>query len=95
MTKDVEHFVKCFSDIQDSSVENSLFSLYPIFKIELFEGMTSQWRDKDANTHNKTFNSEFDLSKRNPGTKMEQRLKEWPINNQPNLKPILWACNNP
>jgi hypothetical protein len=31
MTKNVEHFFRCFSAIWYSSVENSLFSLYPIF----------------------------------------------------------------
>jgi hypothetical protein len=36
MTKDVEHFFKCFMAIQDSSVENSLFSSSPYFLIELF-----------------------------------------------------------
>jgi hypothetical protein len=36
MTKDVEHFFGCFSVIQDSSVENSLFSSVSHFKIGLF-----------------------------------------------------------
>jgi hypothetical protein len=31
MTKDAEHFFKCFSAIWDSSVENSLFSSVPHF----------------------------------------------------------------
>jgi hypothetical protein len=31
MSKDAEHFFKCFSAIQDSSVENSLFSSVSIF----------------------------------------------------------------
>jgi hypothetical protein len=31
MTKDVEHFFRCFSTIQVSSVENSLFSSVPYF----------------------------------------------------------------
>ena len=31
MSKDVEHFFKCFSAIRDSSVENSLFSFVPHF----------------------------------------------------------------
>jgi hypothetical protein len=35
LTKDVGHFFKCFSAIRDSSVENSLFSSVPHFKIEL------------------------------------------------------------
>jgi hypothetical protein len=38
-------------------------------------------------TH-KTFNPKFILFKRNAGTKMQQRLKEWPTNNQLNLRPI-------
>jgi hypothetical protein len=33
MTKDVEHFFKCFSVIKDSSVANSLFSSVPIFQM--------------------------------------------------------------
>ena len=36
MTKDAEHFFRCFSAIQYSSVENSLFSSVPHFKIGLF-----------------------------------------------------------
>jgi hypothetical protein len=28
-------------------------------------------------------------------TKMQQKLKEWPINKWPNLKPILWTRTNP
>jgi hypothetical protein len=32
--------------------------------------------------------------KRNAGTKMEQRLRKWPINNQPNLRSISWASTN-
>ena len=36
MIKDVEHFFKCFSAIQDSSVVNSLFSSVPHFLIHLF-----------------------------------------------------------
>jgi hypothetical protein len=36
LTKDVEHLSECFSAIQDSSVESSLFSSLPLFKIRLF-----------------------------------------------------------
>jgi hypothetical protein len=36
MIKDGEHVFKCFSAIQDSSVENSLFSSVPYFLIGLF-----------------------------------------------------------
>ena len=35
-TKDFEHFFKCFLDIRDSSVENSLFSSVPHYLIRLF-----------------------------------------------------------
>jgi hypothetical protein len=31
MSKEFEHFFKCFSAIGDSSVENSLFSLHTVF----------------------------------------------------------------
>jgi hypothetical protein len=41
MTKDVEHFCKCFSAIRDSSVENSLFSSVLHFLIELFGSLES------------------------------------------------------
>jgi hypothetical protein len=36
LTKDVEHFFKCFSSMRDSSVENSLFSSVLQFLIGLF-----------------------------------------------------------
>ena len=36
MIRDVEHFFRCFSAIQYSSVENSLFSSAPQFLIGLF-----------------------------------------------------------
>jgi hypothetical protein len=36
MAKDVEHFSRCFSAIRYSSVENSLFSSVPHFRIGLF-----------------------------------------------------------
>jgi hypothetical protein len=41
MIKDVEHFFRCFSAIQDSSGENSLFSSDPHFLngIILFSGV--------------------------------------------------------
>jgi hypothetical protein len=35
------------------------------------------------------------LSKRNAGTKMEQRPKEWLTSNQPNLGSIPWVDTNP
>jgi hypothetical protein len=35
-TKDVEHFFGCLLAIQDSSVENSLFSFVSYFLVELF-----------------------------------------------------------
>jgi hypothetical protein len=37
MIKDVEHFFQCFSTLQYSSVENSLFSSVPHFLMGLFE----------------------------------------------------------
>ena len=40
MPKDVEHLFMCFSDIQYSSVEHSLFNLYPIL-IGLFGSLNS------------------------------------------------------
>ena len=43
MTKDVEHFFKCFSAIQDSSVENSLFSSVPHSLIGLFGSLKSNF----------------------------------------------------
>jgi hypothetical protein len=45
-----------------------------------------------------TFYSQLEqsvLSTINAGTKMKQRLKEWPANNQLNLRPITWARTNP
>ena len=41
MTKDIEHFLKYFSINQDFSVENSLFSSVPHFKIESFSVLVS------------------------------------------------------
>ena len=43
MTKDVEHFFRCFSDIQYSSVDNSLFSSVPHFLIGLFVSLESNF----------------------------------------------------
>jgi hypothetical protein len=37
----------------------------------------------------KNFDLELFLSKRNSGTKMEQRLKEWPSSDRPNLESVL------
>jgi hypothetical protein len=45
-------------------------------------------------TH-KNFNPKFILSTRNIGTGDEQRLRDWPTNNQPNLRPIPWASTTP
>jgi len=36
MTKDAEHFFRCFSDFPYSSAENSLFSSVPPYLIGLF-----------------------------------------------------------
>jgi len=43
MTKDVEHFFRCFSAIQVSSVEKSLFSSVPHFLIGLFGSLESNF----------------------------------------------------
>jgi len=43
MTKDVEHFFKCFSAIRDSSVENSLFRSVPQFLIGLLGSLKSNF----------------------------------------------------
>jgi hypothetical protein len=43
MSKDVERFFRCFSVIQYSSVENSLFSSVPHFKIRLFVSLESNF----------------------------------------------------
>jgi hypothetical protein len=51
----------------------------------------SQGRDKDINPYTRSVTQKFVLSKGNAGTKMEQRLKEWPIND----RPIPWANTNP
>jgi hypothetical protein len=44
---------------------------------------------------NRTFNPKFILCTRNEAQGMEQRLREWPTNNQLNLKPILCASTTP
>jgi hypothetical protein len=43
----------------------------------------------------KTFDLELLLSKRNAGTKMELRLKEWLSNERPNLESIPWTGTIP
>jgi hypothetical protein len=43
MTKDVEHFFRCFSAIQYSSVEDSLFSSVLHFLIGLFDSLESNF----------------------------------------------------
>jgi hypothetical protein len=43
MIKDVKHFFRCFSAIWNSSVENSLFSSVPHFKIGLFGFLESNF----------------------------------------------------
>ena len=43
---------------------------------------------------NKFFNPKLLLSKRNTETKMEQRLKEWPTSDGPNLGSIPWVGTN-
>jgi hypothetical protein len=41
MIKGIEHFLRCFSAIQYSSVENSLFSSVPHLLIGLFDFLVS------------------------------------------------------
>jgi len=43
MTKDVEHFFRCFSVIQHSSAVNSLFSLEPHVLVGLFVSLWSNF----------------------------------------------------
>jgi hypothetical protein len=43
MTKDVEIFFRCFSALQTSSVETSLFSSVPHFLIGLFGSLESNF----------------------------------------------------
>jgi hypothetical protein len=43
MTKDVEHYFRCFSAILYSSVQNSLFSSVPHFLIGLFGSLESSF----------------------------------------------------
>jgi hypothetical protein len=43
MTKVAEHFFRCSSAIRYSSVENSLFSSVPHFKIGLFDSLESNF----------------------------------------------------
>jgi hypothetical protein len=42
----------------------------------------------------KTYDPKLVLSKTNAGTKMEQRLKEWPTNDWSILRSIPWAGTN-
>ena len=41
MTNEVEHFLRCFSTIRNSSGENSLFNSVPYFLIGLFGSLES------------------------------------------------------
>jgi hypothetical protein len=50
---------------------------------------------KEHQDIHKTFDSKFVLPTRCAGTKMEQRLREWPTNDWPNLRPIPWASTSP
>jgi hypothetical protein len=51
----------------------------------------SQWIDKDNNPHSTT--NLFCLQEMQ-ALRMEQGLKEWPTNNQLNLRPIPWPNTN-
>lgn len=42
----------------------------------------------------KLFDPKFVTSKRNAGTKVGQRLAEWPTIDCPNLRPTLWPGTN-
>ena len=68
-------------------IESEAFSSY------IQEGPSVKEQENEP-TH-KSFNLKFVQSKRNAGTKMEQRLNEWPTNNWPNLSPIPWASTSP
>jgi hypothetical protein len=45
-----------------------------------------------SSTYLEKFDTELFLSKRNSGSKLEQRLKERPSCDQPNLGPIPWVA---
>jgi hypothetical protein len=56
------------------------------------------WPPLEGWGHQPTFKfcePELFLSKRNAGTKMEHRLKEWPTNDWPNMGSIPWAGTKP
>jgi hypothetical protein len=55
----------------------------------------SQWRDKDTNPPTKPSTQKSVLPIRNAEKEIKQRLRERPINNWPNLRPIPWARINP
>jgi hypothetical protein len=54
-----------------------------------------QWKDRDTNPPQKSFNPIFFLSTRNTGMRMEQRLMEWATYYLPNLRPIPLTSTSP
>ena len=51
--------------------------------------------DRDTNPPTKLSTQNLFCLQEMQSWRMEQRLREWPTNNQPNLRPIPWASTNP
>ena len=54
-----------------------------------------QWSNRDTNPPTKLSTQNLSCLQEMQGWGMEQRLREWPTNNWPNLRPIPWASTNP